>query len=149
MLSDSEERFISHWEKVRMPYSSTFSKLKRGLPIALIFGGSLFLSLVAVYFFSPEWYTKISQRANSSVFAIIIGLFLSVLFFAYFKMHFKWEMDEQLYKELNAKQKKYLETTTFFDRMQSSGIGEFSEMTEGEKKWYENYLKEKNKKNEN
>ena len=149
MLSDSEERFISHWKKVRIPYSTTSSKFKRGLPMALIFGGSLFLSLVAVYFLSPEWYTKISQRANSSVFAIIIGLFLSVLFFAYFKMHFKWEMDEQLFNELNAKQKKYLETTTFFDRMQSSGIGEFSEMTEGEKKWYENYLKEKNKKNEN
>jgi len=149
MLSDSEERFISHWEKVRIPYSSTFSKFKRGLPIALIFGGSLFLSLVAVYFFSPEWYTKISQRANSSVFAIIIGLFLSVLFFAYFKMHFKWEMDEQLYNELNAKYKKYLETTTFFDRMQSSGIGEISELTEEEKKRLENYLKEKNKKNEN
>jgi len=149
MLSDSEKRFISHWEKVRIPYSTTGSKFKRGLPMALIFGGSLFLSLVAVYFFSPEWYTKISQRANSSVFAIIIGLFLCVLFFAYFKMHFKWEMDEQLFNELKAKQKKYLETTTFFDRMQSSGIGEFSEMTEAEKKWYENYLKEKNKKNEN
>ena len=58
-------------------------------------------------------------------------------------------MDEQLYKELNAKQKKYLETTTFFDRMQSSGIGEFRETTEEDKKQLENYLKEKNKKNEN
>jgi hypothetical protein len=33
--------------------------------------------------------------------------------------------------------------------MQSSGIGEFSEITEEEKKRLENYLKEKNKKNEN
>jgi preprotein translocase subunit SecF len=149
MLTDSENRFIVHWEKVRIPYSSTSSKFRRGLPMALIFGGSLFLSLVGVYFLSPEWYTKISQRANSSVFAIIIGLFLSILFFAYFKMHFKWEMDEQMFNELKAKQKKYLETTTFFDRMQSSGIGEFSELTEEDKKRLENYLKEKNKKNEN
>jgi len=149
MLSDSEKRFISHWEKVRLPYSTTISKFKRGLPIALIFGGSLFLSLIGVYFLSPEWYTKISQRANSSVFAIIIGLFLSVLFFAYFKMHFKWEMDEQLFNELNAKHKKYLGKTTFYDRMQSSGIGEISEITEEEKKRLENYLTEKNKKNEN
>jgi hypothetical protein len=149
MLTDSENRFIVHWEKVRIPYSSTSSKFRRGLPMALIFGGSLFLSLVGVYFLSPEWYTKISQRANSSVFAIIIGLFLSILFFAYFKMHCKWEMDEQMFNELKAKQKKYLETTTFFDRMQSSGIGEFSELTEEDKKRLENYLKEKNKKNEN
>ena len=103
MLSDSEKRFISHWEKVRIPYSTIASKFKRGLPMALIFGGSLFLSLVGVYFFSPEWYTKISQRANSSVFAIIIGLFLSILFFAYFKMHFKWEMNEQLFNEIKNK----------------------------------------------
>jgi hypothetical protein len=39
-------------------------------------------------------------------------------------------MDEQLYNELNAKQKKYLETTTFNERMQSSGIGELRETTE-------------------
>jgi hypothetical protein len=149
MLSDSENRFVSYWEKVRIPYSSTSSKFRRGLPLALIFGGSLFLSLVAVYIFSPEWYTKISQRANSSMFAIIIGFFLSILFFAYFKMHFKWEMDEQRYNELKTKQKKYLDTTTFFDRMQSSGVGEFLPMTEDDKKSVENYLKEKNKKNEN
>jgi len=111
MLTDSENRFIAHWENVRIPYSTTISKFKRGLPLALIFGGSLFLSLVGVYFFSPDWYTKISQRANSSMFAIIIGFFLSILFFAYFKMHFKWEMDEQLYNELKAKQKKHLEKT--------------------------------------
>jgi hypothetical protein len=138
MLSDSEYRFISHWENVRIPYSTTISKFKRGLPLALIFGGSLFLSLVGVYFFSPEWYTKISQRANSSMIAIIIGFFFSILFFAYFKMHFKWEMDEQLYHELKAKQKKYLETTTFYDRMQSSGIGEFRETTEEDKKQLDN-----------
>jgi hypothetical protein len=45
------------------------------------------------------------------MFAIIIGFILSILFFAYFKMHFKWEMDEQLYNELKAKQKKHLEKT--------------------------------------
>jgi hypothetical protein len=47
-------------------------------------------------------------------------------------------MDEQLYHELKAKQKKYLETTTFYDRMQSSGIGEFRETTEEDKKQLDN-----------
>ena len=103
MLTEEEEKFIAHWEAVREEYSSFSSKLTRGLPMALLFGLPVFLTIALVYFFSPEWYTKISQKADSSALAIIIAVFLSVLFFSYMRMHFKWEMNEQLYRELKAK----------------------------------------------
>ena len=103
MLTEEEQKFITHWETVREEYSSFASKLTRGLPMALLFGLPVLFTVAAVYFLSPEWYTKISQKADSSSMAIIIAVFMSVLFFSYMRMHFKWEMNEQLYRELKAK----------------------------------------------
>lgn len=103
MLSKKEEDFIKHWELVRIPYSTFSSKLMRGLPMSIIFTFPVLLSLALVYFLSPEWYTKISQNLNGSFAPIVIGLFLITLFFSFFRMHFKWEMNEQLYQELISK----------------------------------------------
>jgi len=105
MLSKKEEEFIKHWESVRLSHSSFSSKLVRGIPMSIIFTFPLLLSVVLVYFLSPEWYTKISQKLNGSFTPILIGLFLITLFFSFFRMHFKWEMNEQLYHELISKRK--------------------------------------------
>ena len=104
MLTEKEEKFIVHWEKVREKESGFASKLSRGLPMAMVFGLPILFSVALVYFLSPEWFTKISQDLNSGTITILIGVLLSVFFFAYMRMHFKWEMNEQLYKELKYKQ---------------------------------------------
>lgn len=51
-------------------------------------------------FFVPEWYTKISQAAAGSSGIILFSVFIFIGFFSYFRMHFKWEMNDQLYQEL-------------------------------------------------
>jgi hypothetical protein len=51
MLTEKELKFIEHWEKNRIVFSSFSSKLKRGMPMALIFSFPILLSLAAVYFF--------------------------------------------------------------------------------------------------
>ena len=100
MLSEKELKFIEHWEAVRERESSFTSKLSRGLPMAFLFGLPVILSIALVYFLSPEWYTKISQSVSGSGTVILIAVFIFILFFSYFRMHFKWEMNEQLYREL-------------------------------------------------
>ena len=105
MLTKKEEDFIKYWESVRRPYSSFSSKLMRGLPMSIIFTFPVLLSVALVFFLSPEWYTKISQNLNGSFTPIVLSLFLCALFFSFFRMHFKWEMNEQLYKELISKSK--------------------------------------------
>ena len=72
--------------------------------MALLFALPIFFSLIIVYFFSPEWYTKISQKASGESIMIVISLFIIVLFFSLARMHFNWEMNEQLYNELKKKQ---------------------------------------------
>ena len=106
MLSENQLEFLKYWESVRQDHSQFSSKLLRGLPMALIFTLPVLLSVSFVYFFSPEWYTKISQSLNGSIFPILIGLFFCILFFSFFRMHFKWEMNEQLYQELLIKKNK-------------------------------------------
>ncbi len=105
MLSQKEKDFIGHWESVREHEGRFANKLAKGLPMALLFGLPIILSLVAVYFFSPEWYAKVSSAANGVSGVLIIAVMITVLFFSYFRMHFRWEMNEQLYHELKGKEK--------------------------------------------
>jgi len=93
-----------HWEAVREQESRFMSKLSRGLPMAMLFGLPIILSVVAVYFLSPEWYTKVSQEASGAIGTLIIAVCIIILCFSYFRMHFKWEMNEQLYMELKSRQ---------------------------------------------
>lgn len=106
MLSAEEEKFIRYWEENRENQSTFLSKLTRGLPMALMFGLPIFLVIIAVYFLSPEWYTKISSALAGTASVIVIAVFIAIIFYAFTRMHFKWEMNEQLYKELKQKEKK-------------------------------------------
>lgn len=106
MLTEKEQYFIEHWEKVREAESKPLSKLLRGLPMAIIFCAPIFLSPILVYYFSPDWYTKISAAVSVSVPTMIFALLIIMVFISYFRMHFKWEQNEQFYQELKAKMKK-------------------------------------------
>ncbi|MEY4703706.1 MAG: hypothetical protein RIR96_1603 [Bacteroidota bacterium] len=106
MLSVEENDFLRYWERVRLEYSQTSSKIKRGIPSALLFSFSILLSIILVYFLSPEWYTKISQKAGKSTLVILIAIMITAFFFSYMRMHYQWEMNEQHYRELLFKLKK-------------------------------------------
>lgn len=107
MLSPKELEFLEYWEKNR-DFENTFSrKLLAGLPMGIIFCTPILFLLAAVYFFLPDWYAKISVNTSNQTFVVVvIGVFLAAIFIAYFRMHFRWEMNEQLFKELKYKQKK-------------------------------------------
>ncbi|MEO5945160.1 MAG: hypothetical protein ABIP30_09785 [Ferruginibacter sp.] len=111
MLSDKELEFLQYWEQNRIPQSTFSSKLSRGLPMATIFGLPILFSVMVVYFFFPDWYTKISDTSSGTFIMVVIAVMIAILFFSYFRMHFKWEMNEQAYLELKYKQKKELSNT--------------------------------------
>lgn len=106
MFSQKEIEFMKHWEMVRDQESKFASKLGRGLPMAMLFAFPIILSLVAVYFLSPDWYAKLSQAASGVLETLLVAVIITVLFFSYFRMHFKWEMNEQLYMELKSREQK-------------------------------------------
>jgi len=106
MLSAEEENFIKYWEENREIRSGSLNKLLGGLPMACMFGLPILLFIVCVYLFLPNWYTKISGTSSSTFFVIVLAVFIAIIFYAFTRMHFKWEMNEQLYLELKHKQRK-------------------------------------------
>lgn len=132
MLTKKEEEFILYWEKESEPRRQFKNKLLSGLPMAFLFGlPVLALLFVVQYYFplwfdkathasqrtqngqgvitteftnNPEWYTKVTQFSTGLFVTIIIAVLLCIIFFSYFRMSYKWEMNEQLYRELKQKQ---------------------------------------------
>ncbi|MBK8787249.1 MAG: hypothetical protein IPN43_12340 [Chitinophagaceae bacterium] len=103
MLSEKDKDFIIYWEKEKERRSTFSAKLIDGLPMAALFCVPILLFITAVYLFFPEWYTKISSRLPGSIVTIVIAVIICMLFFSYFRMQFKWESNEQLYRELKQK----------------------------------------------
>ena len=89
-----------YWERERGKRKGFGNKLLSGLPMAMLFSLPIVLLVIVVYFVSPEWYTKIADTSSGTFITVIIAVFLCIIFFSYFRMHYKWEMNEQLYREL-------------------------------------------------
>jgi uncharacterized BrkB/YihY/UPF0761 family membrane protein len=103
MLSAKDKEFIAYWEKERERHNSVPARLIAGLPMAILFCIPILLLITAVYLFLPEWYTRVSNSMAGAMTTIIIALIICILFFSYFRMQYKWEMNEQLYQELKQK----------------------------------------------
>lgn len=106
MISEKEIKFLRYWERNKEIESTFLSKLTRGLPMALLFGLPIILSVVTVRIFIPDWYMKISKTSPGMFITTVIAMLIIVLFYSFFRMQFKWEMNEQLYKELKSKENK-------------------------------------------
>ena len=104
MLSEKEKQFIAYWEQEREKQRTVRGKIMNGLPMAVLFSLPIILLLFGVYFFLPEWYTKISNTSAGSFIATVIAVFLCIIFLAYFRMQYKWETNEQIYRELKARE---------------------------------------------
>jgi len=106
MISEKEKQFLRYWEQNREGENTFMSKLTQGLPMALMFGLPIILLVIIVRLFFQEWYTKISQTTPGMMITALIAVVILVFFYAYFRMQYKWEMNEQLYQELKIKEDK-------------------------------------------
>lgn len=112
MISEKEIAFLRYWELNREIENTFISKITRGFPMALLFGLPIILLLVAVKLFLPEWYMKISGTSPGMFVTAVIAMIGVVIFYSYFRMQYKWEMNDQLYKELKSKENKSDNQTT-------------------------------------
>ena len=106
MLSEKEKQFIVYWESEREKQNTVAGIILSGLPMAALFSLPILLFVVAVYLFLPAWYTKVSNTSSGTFVTTVIAVFISMIFFSYFRMNYKREMNEQLYQELKNKEKK-------------------------------------------
>jgi membrane protein YdbS with pleckstrin-like domain len=79
--------------------------------MAILFGLPIILLIVVIRIFLPDWYMKISSTSSGMSFTAVVAMIVVVLFYAYFRMQYKWEMNEQLYQELKSKENKSINKT--------------------------------------
>jgi hypothetical protein len=100
MLTPDEEKFVEYWEANRLSRKKVLKQLYVGLPFA-----SLLVIAIVVNFLSG-WYKRADMeiRSNSSlVLVVVIAGILIVVFTTVFSVRHKWDLNEQLYRELLAK----------------------------------------------
>ena len=103
MLTKNDERFIEYWEHNRDREKKLFRQLLFGLPLGLLISGGIVLSVV-----TDKWYERADMVANAQLNpnVLIIAIVAIAVFTGLFYKKFKWDQNEQLYKELLAKKKK-------------------------------------------
>lgn len=104
MLSEEEQNFIAYWEQNRSREKKVLKQWLMGLPLGLLFGLPILINLFS------GWYTRANMDLNSHLsngefnpLILIIALLLIVSFMAIFSKRHKWEMNEQHYRELKAR----------------------------------------------
>lgn len=101
MITDQEQLFINYWEANRDKQKKTFYQLAIGLPVGLVFALPVLLSVIF-----HDWYKQMTFISDSQITIILITVLGIAVFFSLFRMKFKWEENEQRYKELKFKQSK-------------------------------------------
>lgn len=101
MITAQEQLFIDYWEANRDKQKKNFYQLAVGLPLGLVFSFPILLSVLF-----HDWYKRMVFISPSQITIILITVLGIAVFFALFRMRFKWEENEQRYKELKFKQSK-------------------------------------------
>jgi len=101
MLSPDEQRFVNYWETNREKQKNFVRQLFFGLPFGLLLG----IGIVAL--FESGWYERANMVAysQSTPWVLIVGILITAVFTGVFYKRYKWEENEQRYKELQVKKR--------------------------------------------
>jgi hypothetical protein len=100
-LSEKEIEFMTYWEQNRLREKKVMKQLLVGLPLGVLFGLPVLINLFL------GWYKRAGMVANAQVNPLILitAIVLIIVFVAIFSRRHKWEMKEQYYQELKARQR--------------------------------------------
>ncbi len=94
-----------YWEQNRTRKRKLMWSLAAGLPLGVVLAGAIFINAFTGI---SIWFERAAMEVNmhqSGVLVILIGILLIVIFISVFTAKHKWDMNEQRYRELLAKNK--------------------------------------------
>ena len=101
-MDERERLFVEYLEARRLKEKSLLYQVLTGLPIGLLFG----IPIILVLFSGRFWYKRADMVANSesSTIILMIAILLIALFVAVIYKRHQWEMKEQQYLEIKARE---------------------------------------------
>ena len=101
-MDERDRLFVEYWEARRLKEKSLVYQVLTGLPIGLLFG----IPIILVLFSGRFWYKRADMVANSesSTIILMIAILLIALFVAVIYKRHQWEMKEQQYLEIKARE---------------------------------------------
>jgi hypothetical protein len=101
MLNEKERAFVDYWEASRLKEKNVFYQVLTGLPVGLLFS----IPIMLILFSGRFWYKRADMVANSQLSAgvLIFAVLLIALFVAVLYKRHQWEMKEQQYQILKAR----------------------------------------------
>ncbi|HEX4957387.1 MAG TPA: hypothetical protein VFV46_04365 [Lacibacter sp.] len=100
-MKRSDEEFIKYWAAHRLKEKKWLQQLALGLPLGLVFGLPILLSVLL-----RGWYKRMPFVSGTQFTIILMACLGIAVFYAIFRMKFKWDMNEQHYLELLQQQEK-------------------------------------------
>ncbi len=100
MLTDQEKNFIRYWEQNRLRKKKIRWQLAAGLPLGVCMAAAIFVNYLS------GWYKRATMMIRvdpSTILVVIIALLMIVVFIVIVSVYHKWDMNEQHYKELLAR----------------------------------------------
>lgn len=102
MLTENEKQFVKYWEENRLREKSWQYQFLTGLPLGLLFS----LPIILLFMSAKLWYKRAEMLGNTIVnpVVLIIAVLLIAFFMAFFYKNHRWEMKEQQYRALKARE---------------------------------------------
>jgi hypothetical protein len=102
MLSETEESFLEYWSRKGETEKNSLRPLLVGFSFGVVFGIATIISIFS------GWAIRATMVANSRLSAGLLLLIILIvsIFMGYFYRSFRWEKNEQYYRELLAKKKR-------------------------------------------
>jgi hypothetical protein len=100
MLNEEEERFIAFWEANRGRQKRFTRYIQYGLPMGVTLGFAIFANLLS------GWYKRASMVVNadpSLILVLLLAILLIIIFISVVTVRHRWDMNEQRYRELQAR----------------------------------------------
>ena len=101
MLTEEEKQFVAYWKENRQRKKKWLWQLAAGLPLAVALVSAILINIFSGWFKGAT----AALRVDSSMFhTILIAILLIVIFVVVFSARHKWDLNEQRYQELIARE---------------------------------------------
>ncbi|HEX6192055.1 MAG TPA: hypothetical protein VFZ42_06810 [Chitinophagaceae bacterium] len=106
MLTPEERGFVDFWRENRLRRKKIFRQLSLGLPLGMVLVVAIFANFFSGWYKRAEMVRNEATQKNdaSLVLVLIIAALLIVTFIIIFSVRHKWDINEQRYRELMARE---------------------------------------------